>query len=238
MASRTTAFFGALFVAASLAACTLIGEAELDDKDEGDVASGTAASTGGNGVGAAGGGGAATGSGGDVSGGAGGMIPCEPVSCDPGAYCDHGRCICGSPFPEGLPAGSTCPTVCTSCDPNLSRCTIECATTDACKNATIVCPDGMECDVRCLGDHSCESATVQCPETYACEVGCKNDVACKNANIVGNTGSLTLTCIADFVEVCRDTLLSCGQGQCLHPGCAFVDGPIVSCNASCDCEAC
>ena len=203
--------------------CTLLGQAELDDKPSEDggggatVASATSASSGPAGPGPA-------------AGPGGGGPGCDS-GCAAGTICEGNKCVCESPK---APVASSCPSECSGgCDESKGLCHIdrqnECQ--GSCK--PIVCPAGMDCEIRCKGTKACYQAAIQCPESFACKVECDGYQACSGSHLVGTTGALTLTC--KELQACWGMDLDCGAGKCDYP--CLWDGE-ATCGNSCNCNGC
>jgi hypothetical protein len=126
-----------------------------------------------------------------------------------------------------------CPSVCNGGCEN-GTCSIVCNGKDACKDAKVECPDGMDCDILCHGEASCQDAQLVCPETHqSCDITCIGKASCK-----GNTsfrcsdyGDCQLYC--DKEDACQDADLSCGDNACVAYCDRGAGDPDISDNKTC-----
>lgn len=131
---------------------------------------------------------------------------------------------------------SACPEVCTGgCEAGV--CTIACSGKDACKDARVTCPDGLDCLVSCEGEKSCEKTDVECARHVGCEVRCLGDGACLRATLFAQaTGTMHLVC-ADEHDACKDAEVRCDTNACTAI-CHGPSQPKLVCGESCLCEPC
>jgi hypothetical protein len=121
------------------------------------------------------------------------------------------------------PPDAVCPTECTGgCQGG--TCAIDCTGGDACRQDTIVCPEGYSCAITCSGDRACERATIECPPHFGCAISCESPTACTDAEVRCGAGVCDATC-------------SGGGGGGLWGG-EGVARPTVTCGDSCSCSSC
>lgn len=134
--------------------------------------------------------------------------------CNGSRQCVDGFCIVpgsiDAPRLDGRPGGDSnnCPAPCTSCNPTLKTCTVDCKLTGAC-NGTVTCPTGYKCDIQCDVDNACRSG-INCQLGQSCSIECSGTSSCRNVQCGG--GPCDVSCS--------------GPGSCRG----------ISCGTSCACD--
>lgn len=164
---------------------------------------------------------------------------CAPIApgSDPETECLGGLCdgdggCCGDrPVPQ--PAGA-CPPECTGgCDAGV--CQIDCTEVQACRDATMACPEGYACELTCDSVEGCRGATLTCPDVFPCTVTCLgSSSACRRLDVVCGSGVCETSC--GDRDVCQDLEIDCGSNLCRLTCDAAQKDAELNCEAACGCE--
>ncbi len=111
---------------------------------------------------------------------------------------------------DAAPMEGPCPPECDACVGPVCR--FDCASEGECRQAMLVCPEGLDCSVTCSGHHACERAAVVCPMGARCETACDGEHACEGIELRCGGGTCALAC-GEGRDVCRDAIMSCGTND-------------------------
>lgn len=141
---------------------------------------------------------------------------------------------CGEDLPSD--AAGPCPEECDRCDGGV--CWFDCATEQACKEATLTCPPDRACAVSCGATQACTSASVICSDSsHRCTVECTGDQACEKLDLQCGAGTCELSC-GSADQPCKSARLQCGANEaavtCVGPedGIALAEDPMSACGCA------
>jgi hypothetical protein len=96
--------------------------------------------------------------------------------------------------------------------------------------------------VVCQGFEACRDATITCPQTYDCAVDCAaGDSACRKVLVTCADGPCALSCGPEQ-NICNDAEVTCGANSCAAEcdpsGPGGNKKPNVNCGDACSCQSC